>query len=667
MKLFIHKLIIWPAGSEYEPRVVDFDPTKVSVVTGWSATGKSSIISIIDYVLGAGSCAIPVGVIRDAASWYGLELETDAGPMRLARRKPEGRHVSGDYWLQQGSDTQADLPGSLMPNAHADRVRSLLDALSGLSNLRVEPEGKGFSERASFRDMAAFNFLPQHIVANPYTMFFKADTYDHREKLRNVLPLALGIITNDDLARLHSLHLLREELRKLEGELKLKRNALETWRANATGSYFRAQELGLLPPGDPPKLLSALIDMLRRAVSGDAQVRGLGDRTTAAVRRLQEIQREEQRVTRRIADQKRRMKRLRSLRYSVSDYEIVLGDQSERVSGVGWFSAVAGETECILCGTPTKEAQRALDDLQASIAELETLQASTSSTTPMVDKELSALERELLADDRRLLEIRRTRQAFEAAVDAEAGRTQTLENVYRFIGSTEQALSMLADVDGEDGITKRAESLRTQIGDLVAALDENARTLREHAVARMISGYVQRFIDHLGVEGAEGVPILDYKELNLRFEREGANKSDFLWEIGSGENWMAYHLAVFLALHGVFLKRRITNPVPTFIVIDQPSQVYFPSDTFDEYVVGDGKGVDGKAVRRGRHHDDLERTRQIFSALSRAQRSFEGNLQIIVLDHADRNAWGEHQNVRGVANWRNDEDALIPYRWLGGR
>ncbi|MCP3473423.1 DUF3732 domain-containing protein [Bradyrhizobium sp. CCGUVB1N3] len=38
------------------------------------------------------------------------------------------------------------------------------------------------------------------------------------------------------------------------------------------------------------------------------------------------------------------------------------------------------------------------------------------------------------------------------------------------------------------------------------------------------------------------------------------NRPDYLWEIGSGENWMAYHLAALLTLHGVFLTRGTTNP-----------------------------------------------------------------------------------------------------------
>jgi hypothetical protein len=45
-------------------------------------------------------------------------------------------------------------------------------------------------------------------------------------------------------------------------------------------------------------------------------------------------------------------------------------------------------------------------------------------------------------------------------------------------------------------------------------------------------------------------------------------------------------------------------------------------------------------------------------------KGFEGRLQIIVLDHADRNAWGDVEGVVGVTNWRDDEDFLIPTAWI---
>jgi hypothetical protein len=132
MKLFIRQLIVWPENPEHSPRIVSFNPEKVCVLTGWSATGKSSITAIIDYVLGAGICAIPVGVIRNTASWFGLLLDTDAGPMRVARMKPDGRQVSNSYWVQQGND----VGGALRPRSASSSASNSARVLRSSSSLR---------------------------------------------------------------------------------------------------------------------------------------------------------------------------------------------------------------------------------------------------------------------------------------------------------------------------------------------------------------------------------------------------------------------------------------------------------------------------------------------------------------------------------------------------
>jgi hypothetical protein len=657
MKLLIREIIIWPEDIRHDPRVISLDPDRISVVSGWSGTGKSSIAAIIDYVLGAGSSSIPVGLIRDEASWFGLTLDTEVGPMRLARAKPEAREVSDAYWLQQGEACATPLPTRPGRNARTDRIKQLFDDLSQLSNLSTDPEMRGYNARASFRDMAAFNFLPQHIVANPYTMFFKADTSEHREKLRNVLPLALGVVTNEDLVRAHTRKLLRDELRRAESDLKLRREALDRWRANATGAFLRAQELGLLPLGPLPDDLQQVIAMLQRVVGAAGAQAASPGRVSAAVKNLEELRKREQELDRAIADRRRRLRRLRSLRSSVTDYDAVLADQRDRVRGVGWLRDAIVADECVLCGNSSETARRALEELDQPIAELEELTAGTTSTAPMVDREIVEIERELLTSEQQLLDVRRTRAVAEEAAGREQGRTQSLESVYRFIGSTEQALLMLGEVEGEGGLLANVAELKAKLAELDRAFDASMRQSREREIGTRISRGVSRFIEVLGIEGAQGQPTLDYRELNLRFQREGANKSDFLWEIGSGENWMAYHLATMFSLHAVFLRRGVANPVPSFLVIDQPSQVYFPSDTYEEYLDADGQ------VAAGRRRDDLERTRQIFRAIAHVHAALEPKLQIIILDHADRNAWGDETSYVSVGNWRGSEDWLIPRHW----
>jgi len=656
MKLFIRELIIWPEDPNLDPQVIEFDPEKIMVVTGWSGTGKTSIVAIINYVLGAGTSAIPLGVIRDTASWYGLLIDTDLGMMRLARKKQSSRAVSDDYWWQQGADVEQPLPTRPKANAKADRIKLLFDDLSKLSNLDTDPDGGAFTGRASFRDMAAFNFLPQHIVANPYTMFFKADTTRHREKLRNVMPLALGIITNDDLVRMHTRKLLRERLREIQAALKIRSEAVERWRANLTGAYFQAQELGLLPAGEMPEKLEAVVELLHSVVNSGGRSAATAGRITAAVARLEGLRVQERDLDRKISDARRRLRRLRSLRGSVSDYSDVLADQRLRVRGAGWFREAIVTDECVLCGSDSGAAKRALDELDAPIAELEDLSVGASSTPPIVDREILEIERDLLINEESLLALRQARITAEADVDRERGQEQTLEKVYRFIGGTEQALLMLGEVEGEGGLAEQIKGLIDRISQIDGLLDETKKLDRIQQINRKITASIKRVIELLEVKGAEGTPVLDQRELNVRFHREDADHPDFLWEIGSGENWMAYHLAMLLALHTVFLSRKDNNPVPTFIVVDQPSQVYFPSDTYKDLV------EDGNITSIGpTKNEDMKRTRQIFDMMSKVRDGLKG-LQIIVLEHADDNTWGDVPGVAEAANWR-DEKGLIPSSW----
>jgi hypothetical protein len=49
-----------------------------------------------------------------------------------------------------------------------------------------------------------------------------------------------------------------------------------------------------------------------------------------------------------------------------------------------------------------------------------------------------------------------------------------------------------------------------------------------------------------------------------------------LADMGSAENHLGYHVATLLSLHEWFSEHR--GPVPRTLILDQPSQVYFPPD-----------------------------------------------------------------------------------------
>ena len=60
--------------------------------------------------------------------------------------------------------------------------------------------------------------------------------------------------------------------------------------------------------------------------------------------------------------------------------------------------------------------------------------------------------------------------------------------------------------------------------------------------------------------------------------------------------------------------------------------------------------------------EDVVAVRKVFQAISDEVGTSKGRLQVIVLDHADMDVWGEMDNVWLVENWR-DGEKLVPESW----
>lgn len=115
--------------------------------------------------------------------------------------------------------------------------------------------------------------------------------------------------------------------------------------------------------------------------------------------------------------------------------------------------------------------------------------------------------------------------------------------------------------------------------------------------------------------------------------------------MGSGENWVGYHVLTYLALHWWFRKRN--RPVPATLIFDQPSQAHYPAERDQE---GSLDPLDDK---------DRHAVQALFDLMRRACQEIEG-LQLIVLDHAHlADDWFE---AAIVEEWRRNS-FLVPPAW----
>lgn len=93
--------------------------------------------------------------------------------------------------------------------------------------------------------------------------------------------------------------------------------------------------------------------------------------------------------------------------------------------------------------------------------------------------------------------------------------------------------------------------------------------------------------------------------------------------------------------------------MPNFLLIDQPTQVYFPSETVYAEVAG--------SIERTERDADLEAVRRLFGLLLRFVQTDAPGFQVIVTEHANlRDDWFQKSLVEEP--WAKPP-ALVPDDW----
>ncbi|MDR0214554.1 MAG: DUF3732 domain-containing protein [Comamonas sp.] len=664
MQFFISELILWPKSPFHKIRTLKFAEDKVNVIHGRSRTGKSSIISIIDYCLGSERCTIPVGPIREKTEWFGLKVRIRDTWVLIGRRTPVKSSGSGEFFFLPWPSDDGSIPDQVKKTHTHAQYKDAFNRVARITNISLtDDEDVAQSESPpSYRDMAAFNFLPQHIVANPNALFYKADTYQHKEKLKRVLPYALGVVDAEYLRKSRERTRYLKILDSQKKELQSREAAFASWELEVATLWNESVMLGLSEERDGSSL-EARISSLRGL--NDAYLQGnLSQRLRAPQygftnRLFQEATEVEEAVQRRVDDLVQELRGYRGLAYRAKKMSEAVGSEREQVINLDWLqqSLVRDET-CVVCGSACDHTHGVLNDLAEKLSDVTRL-SNALLEGPIVDKQLAALERELSVVQQELHAARMHRLSLE---HKGALPMESLGRAYLLLGRLQALLMALEILDGQGDLNDRIRNTEEDLAQLKQYFLTCGREKREKVIATKLDEYIRGYGWWLKLKSKATIE-LDPEELTLSFKNGDGMRKDFLWEIGSGANWMAYHLSTFLALHEIFVEpEHLDGPVFSFLAIDQPSQVYFPSthsgvNLLDEH--------DEQAISlNGSRDDDIEDTRRIFRALARGLERTKFKYQIIVAEHADKSIWGNVEHMNEVAAWKKEGDGLIPKEWF---
>lgn len=312
----------------------------------------------------------------------------DREQLLLCRREPGDKVSTGDMFILR--DKEIAIPDHIEKNnANITSIKDIMNELFGISFLELDPDAGVY--RPSYRDFMAFLFQPQNIVANADVLFYKADTMEHRKKLIDVFPYALGAVTPEILAKRKELERLSKVSERLQRDLEQIKFVAEGWKQEVSGWLAQAREYGLTKyvANDADDFVRQVDEL--RAISQkritDASIE-LGH-VTYLSEDIVALRREEQKISRELFAARKRHTEMLQLMKTMGEYDKSLQIQLDRLDISTWLRSNMVERNILPIFQPSHE--KVIDDINALCDAIEQIE----STTREMDVVPAAFEREM--------------------------------------------------------------------------------------------------------------------------------------------------------------------------------------------------------------------------------------------------------------------------------
>lgn len=632
---------------EGHPRVLSLKAGRLNIVTGASKTGKSALIDIIDYCFGAGECRAPEGPIRRCVSWFGLRLQLASGQAFIARRCPATNAVSSEECFVDIADT-VDVPSfdALRQTTNMKGLAALLARWCGIQDNLHEP-AVGQTRpplTATIRHALAFCLQTQNEISRKEQLFHGQGDNWVAQSIKDTLPYFLGAVDDEHVRKLEELRRLRDQLRSVDRRLAELKALRGDGLSRAATLLAQARDAGLataLPEAwdDTVTALRAVSQTPMAAFDTPEEDNSGGREYARLSDERQGLLEEHQRVSEEIT-------LVRSFEKEEQGYSREATEQRSRLASIGIFEGAEPGHSCPLCTQPLPASS---EPVAAAIVKQELVKVSArldavTQAAPNIEKAVAELQARLQGVQGRLSKnraemdaVRMASQQVQHARDAAARRALIIGRISLYMES-------LPELPDTKALEDQAVRLRAQCEALEEELSDERIKERLDSILSILGQNMTRWASELKLEHSAYPLRLDMKKLTIVADTvDGAVPMD---RMGSGENWVGYHLIAHLALHDWFVKRR--RPVPRLLFVDQPSQVYFPAE----------RDVDGSLSTVD--EDDRQAIRRMLKLVATVVEALAPNFQVIINEHADiPEPWYQDAVVE---RWRGGLK-LVPDNW----
>jgi hypothetical protein len=491
-------------------------------------------------------------------------------------------------------------------------------------------------------------FQKQGLVANKDQLFYRQNEQFQPQAIRDTLPILLGVSSHDRYELESRLRTAQRDLRINSKQLEQARNAIDTSHEKAIGLYSEARTVGIIGNIDTNPNADKIIDALRSALFWRPDT--VPDDDGSRISRLEE-ELGQLRLQRR--DAQARIDAARLFGKRAGGYESEAAEQVDRLASI---RALPKNPDTGEWQWPFSERNLALESPLATVLlnELESLDKELRFATSQRPK-LEAYLVELGGKaDGIAGKIKQTEAELSAAISANeviaqmGSRNNAAARVVGRISLFLETLLPNEDLAKLEAENRRLNNKIKQLEEQIGTDDSNERLT---SILNNISAHMSRYIQKFNAEFGPYPARLNLPQLTIIFDRP--ERPVPMGRTGGGENHLAYHLSALLALH--LFAAQNNRPIPRFLLIDQPTQVYFPSE--QAYSDADG------SVQKTEADADLNAVRRLFELLLKFTQEDVPGFQLIVTEHANlREQW--FQDALVEQPWTKPP-ALVPEDWVG--
>lgn len=634
----IRELVLY--GYNGKVRRLPFALGQVNIITGRSKSGKSVVGDIIDYCLGGDSCNIADGVVRDNVAWYGLLLQFEHERVFAARKNPDkGQQTTGVCYIDIGEKIESPDNCDFSSNTNVSGIEESLTRRIGISeNLNTPPEGQSrLPLAANIRHALYYCFQGQDEIAAKNFLFHHQSDDFITQAIKDTIPYFLGAISEEALALENERSILKRKLTLEKRKLEENRYLMGGGSERAISLIGEARQAGLIDASTQidyqnyREMYSALQTAMYWSPSMIGSNSGM-DRLTFLQSKLQEIRDEFDEIG--IS-----LDAARKFVGETAGYSGEAQHQKMRLESIGLFEQLNfNPGKCPLCSGTLEQPLPSVEMIKASIVNLDKSIANVTREQPKLRAFISDLERER---EKKQEEIKGLEAEIDGLYQQESERAR-LRDINARRGKVVGRISLWiesvendTESEKQEQIVKRIEDRIKEIDDI---LDRDSVEERKQSALSRIQEDMTKWAKALQLEHSDNPYRLDLNKVTVVVDKP--ERPVPLKQLGSGSNWVGVHLIAYFSLQRFFVNAN--RPVPRFLFLDQPSQVYFPSEL-------DEKQIDWNEVNK-MYQFIIDRTNEL-----------NGKLQVIVVDHADLKEGSFRQFI--CENWWPIDKNLVPSDW----